>query len=304
MSDIKSLEDIFNDDDLGLLDDGKDGDIFKIKHVPVQRAAADEVAKRKRCKDFDQFEHLFKNVHRELREGKRKLLPFNDKGYQLVEGNYYVLNGLLAYLADINFTSEAKTVDGKRFRKDGRTRTIFENGTESTMLYRSLAKALYKDGRIVSETNEQENSNFYTNFGGITEDDTSTGFIYILKSLSKDPRIQSLDHLYKIGFSTTKVEKRIANAKKEATYLMADVEIIAEYQVFNINPQKFEYYLHAFFGESCLDLLVADKDGKNHQPKEWFIAPLNVIQQAVELLVNGQILNYQYNKYTKYIELK
>jgi hypothetical protein len=304
MSDIKSLEDIFNDDDLGLLDDGKDGDIFKIKHVPVQRAAADEVAKRKRCKDFDQFEHLFKNVHRELREGKRKLLPFNDKGYQLVEGNYYVLNGLLAYLADINFTSEAKTVDGKRFRKDGRTRTIFENGTESTMLYRSLAKALYKDGRIVSETNEQENSNFYTNFGGITEDDTSTGYIYILKSLSKDPRIQALDHLYKIGFSTTKVEKRIANAKKEATYLMADVEIIAEYQVFNINPQKFEYYLHAFFGESCLDLLVADKDGKNHQPKEWFVAPLNVIQQAVELLVNGQILNYQYNKHTKYIELK
>lgn len=304
MSDIKSLEDIFNDDDLGLLDDGKDGDIFKIKHVPIQRAATDEVAKRKRCKDFDQFEHLFKNVHRELREGKRKLLPFNDKGYQLVEGNYYVLNGLLAYLADINFTSEAKTVDGKRFRKDGRTRTIFENGTESTMLYRSLAKALYKDGRIVSETNEQENSNFYTNFGGITEDDTSTGFIYILKSKSTDPRIQSYDHLYKIGFATTTVDKRIANAKKEPTYLMADVEVIAEYQAFNINPQKFEYYLHAFFGESCLDLLVADKDGKNHQPKEWFIAPLEVIQQAVELLVNGQIMSYQYNKFKKEIELK
>ena len=304
MSDIKSLEDIFNDDDLGLLDDGKDGDIFKIKHVPVQRAATDEVAKRKRCKDFDQFEHLFKNVHRELREGKRKLLPFNDKGYQLVEGNYYVLNGLLAYLADINFTSEAKTVDGKRFRKDGRTRTIFENGTESTMLYRSLAKALYKDGRIVSETNEQENSNFYTNFGGITEDDTSTGYIYILKSKSTDPRIQSYDHLYKIGFATTTVDKRIANAKKEPTYLMADVEVIAEYQAFNINPQKFEYYLHAFFGESCLDLLVADKDGKNHQPKEWFVAPLQVIQQAVELLVNGQIMSYQYNKFKKEIELR
>ncbi|MDD2946631.1 MAG: GIY-YIG nuclease family protein [Acinetobacter sp.] len=304
MSNIKTLEDIFNDDDLGLLDDGKDGDIFKIKHVPVQRAAADEVAKRKRCKDFDQFEHLFKIVHRELREGKRKLLPFNDKGYQLVEGNYYVLNGLLVYLADINFTSEAKTVDGKRFRKDGRTRTIFENGTESTMLYRSLAKALYKDGRIVSETNEQENSNFYTHFGGITEDDTTTGYIYILKSQSTDPRIQSYDHLYKIGFATTTVDKRIANAKREPTYLMADVEVIAEYQAFNINPQKFEYYLHAFFGESCLDLLVADKDGKNHQPKEWFIAPLDVIQQAVELLVNGQIVNYQYNKFAKYIELK
>ena len=133
---------------------------------------------------------------------------------------------------------------------------------------------------------------------------TSTGYIYILKSKSTDPRIQSYDHLYKIGFATTTVEKRIANAKKEPTYLMADVEVIAEYQAFNINPQKFEYYLHAFFGESCLDLLVADKDGKNHQPKEWFIAPLQVIQQAVELLVNGQIMSYQYNKFKKEIELR
>lgn len=304
MPNIKSLEDIFNDDELGLLDDGKDGDIFKIKHVPIQRALADEIAKRKRCKDFDKFEHLFKNVHKEIREGRRKLLPFNDKGYQLVEGNYYVLNGLLAYLSKINFTSEAKTIDGKRFRKDGRTRTIFENGTESTMLYRSLAKALYKDGRIVSETNEQENSNFYTNFSGITDEDTSTGYIYILKSQSKDYRIQSLAHLYKIGFATTTVVKRIANAKNEPTYLMADVEIVAEYQAFNINPQKFEYYLHAFFGQACLDLLVADKNGHMHQPNEWFIAPLEVIQQAVELLVNGQIMNYQYNKVTKKIELR
>ena len=172
------------------------------------------------------------------------------------------------------------------------------------MLYRSLAKALYKDGRIVSETNEQANSNFYTNFGGITDNDTSTGYIYILKSKSSDPRIQSYDHLYKIGFATTTVEKRITNAKKEPTYLMADVEVIAEYQAFNINPQKFEYYLHAFFGESCLDLLVSDKQGKNHQPKEWFIAPLQVIQHAVELLVNGQIMNYQYNKFKKEIELR
>lgn len=304
MSDIKSLEDIFNDDDLGLLDDGKDGDIFKIRHVPAQRAVADEVAQRKRCKDFGQFEHLFKDVHRELREGKRKLLPFNDKGYQLIEGSYYVLNGLLVYLANINFTQEEKTVGGKRFRKDGRTRTIFENGTESTMLYRSLAKALYKDGRIISETNEKANSNFYTHFSGVTKDDTSTGYIYILKSKSKDPQIQSIDHLYKIGFSTTTVEKRIVNAKKEATYLMADVELIAEFQAFNINPQKFEYYLHAFFGESCLDLLVADKEGRHHRPKEWFVAPLDVIQKAVELLVNGQIVNYQYNKFTKKIQLR
>lgn len=304
MPHIKSLEDIFNDDDLGLLDDGGDGDIFNIRHVPVKRAAADEVASRKRCRDFEQFESLFQTVHADLREGKRKLLPFNDKGYQLVQGNYYVLNGLLVYLAEIDFTSEAKTVNGKRFRKDGRTRTIFENGTESTMLYRSLAKALYKDGRIVSETNDEIVSGFYTNFSGITEDDTSTGYIYVLKSLSEDPRIEPLEDLYKIGFATTTVEKRISNAKKEPTYLMADVSVVAEYQAFNINPQKFEYYLHAFFGEACLDLVVSDKHGRNHKPREWFIAPLDIIQRAVQLLVDGEIMGYSYNKITKSIELR
>ena len=243
-------------------------------------------------------------VHSELRAGKRKLLPFNDKGYQLVEKSFYVLNGLLIYLSEINFTSEAKTINGKRFRKDGRTRTIFENGTESTMLYRSLAKALYKDGRIVTESNDAINSGFYTNFGGITDDDCSTGYIYILKSLSQDPRISSMDHLYKIGFATTTVKERIANAQKEPTYLMADVEVIAEYQAFNIKAQKFEYYLHAFFGESCLELEVADKQGYKHKPREWFLAPLPVIQQAIELLVNGQIMNYHYNSGTKKIELR
>lgn len=304
MSDIKSLNDVFNDDDLGLLNDGK-GSIFELKHVSTKpRAEAEMVAKRKRCKDFDKYKDLFITVQGELRAGERKLLPFNDKGEQLVPGSYYVLGGILLYLEHIDFTSDEKTINGKRFRKDGRTRCIFENGTESNMLYRSLAKSLYQDGKIVSDTNEESDSNFYKNFGGVTEEDNSTGFIYVLKSQSTDSRIQSIDHLYKIGFSTTTVKKRIANAAKEPTYLMAPVEVVAEYQAFNINAQKFENLLHTFFGKACLELEVADKDGLLHKPREWFVAPIDLIQQAIQLLVNGQILHYRYDTYSKKIELR
>lgn len=304
MSDIKSLNDIFNDDELGLLDDGKNS-IFELKHVSTKpRAEAEMVAKRKRCKDFEQYKDLFIKVQGELKAGERKLLPFNDKGEQLVPGSYYVLGGVLLYLEHIDFTSDEKTINGKRFRKDGRTRCIFENGTESNMLYRSLAKSLYQDGKIVSDTNEESDSNFYKNFGGVTDEDTSTGFIYVLKSQSADPRIQSIEHLYKIGFSTTTVKKRIANAAKEPTYLMAPVEVIAEYQAFNINAQKFENLLHAFFGKACLELEVTGKDGTLHKPREWFVAPIDVIQQSIQLLVNGQILYYRYNSQSKQIEIR
>lgn len=304
MSDIKSLDDVFNDDDMGLLDDGQDS-IFELKHVSSKpRAEADMVAKRKRCKDFDEYKELFVKVQGELKTGERKLLPFNDKGEQLVPGSYYVLNGILVFLEHIDFTSDEKTINGKRYRKDGRTRCIFENGTESNMLYRSLAKALYQDGKIVSDSNKESDSNFYNNFGGVTEEDTSTGFIYVLKSLSTDPRIQSIDHLYKIGFSTTTVEKRIANASKEPTYLMAPVEVVAEYHAYNINTQKFENLLHTFFGKACLELEVIGKDGSLHRPREWFVAPIDVIQQAIQLLVNGQILHYRYNNHSKQIEIR
>lgn len=304
MSDIKSLEDIFKDDEMGLLDDGPDS-IFELKHISLKpRAEAEMVARRRHCKDFENYKDVFVKVQRELKTGERKLLSFSDRGEQLVEGGFYVLGGILLYIDKLELTSEDKTIKGKRYRKDGRTRSIFENGTESNMLYRSLAKALYQDGKIVSDTNEESTSNFYKNFGGVTEDDTSTGFIYVLKSLSTDPRIQSIDHLYKIGFSTTTVAKRIANAAKEPTYLMAPVEVVAEFQAFNINAQKFENLLHSFFGKACLELEVADNNGILHRPREWFIAPISIIQQAIRLLVNGQILYYTYDYGHKEIIMK
>jgi hypothetical protein len=292
---INSVDDIFADDDLGLLDTPADS-IFDLKHVEkFSRAEAEHISRRKKCKDFEKYEHLFVEVQKQIRDGERKLLPFDDKGESLVAGCYYILSGVLLFLESVDITSPEKTIKGKRFRKDGRTRCIFENGTESNMLYRSLAKALYNDGKIVSETNDSLNDELYKNMGGVTEEDTESGYIYILSSLSKNPDIQNVNNLHKIGYSTTSIEKRIANAENEATYLMAPVKLITGYQCYNINSQKFENLLHIFFGNACLDIEVADKQGKMRKPKEWFIAPLEAIEFAVNGLLDGSIVNYRYD---------
>lgn len=239
VKELKSIDDVLTDDS-GLLDGPED--IFSLKHVKYKpKAEADEIAQRKPCKNFAEYEPLFRKVHEEIREGKRKLLEFNDRGEKLVPGNFYILSGMLVYLEEVDITSPERTIAGKRFRKDGRTRCIFENGTESNMLYRSFAKQLYNDGRVVTNTNEQVNEDFYESMqASLTDEDKEAGFIYVLSSLSPDERIENIADLYKIGFSRDPIEERIKNAKKDPTYLMADVKLEAGFQCYNMSPQKFE----------------------------------------------------------------
>jgi len=296
---IESVDDVLNVDPLGLLGSKNEvdqSDIFDLKDLPSKsRALTDFMAKRKPCKDFEKYKNQFVTVQQEIKESKRKLMRFDDRGDAIVEDNYYVLGGILLYLEKIYFDSEDKTVNGKRQRKDGRTRCVFENGTESNMLYRSLAKALYQGGKIVSQTEDQINSEFLDSLGIVKKEDKLAGTIYILKSLSENAEIQSIQHLYKIGFSTVPVEKRIANAENEPTYLMSPVKKMAVFDAYNMTAQKFEQLIHRFFSEVCVDLNVADNKGKMHQPREWFVVPYDVIVQAINLLENGQIIHYRYD---------
>ncbi|MEE9337200.1 MAG: GIY-YIG nuclease family protein [Methylococcaceae bacterium] len=302
---IKSVDDVLDTDPLGLLGDineADESDIFDLNNLPSKsRVLTDFMAKRKPCKDFAKYEEQFITVQKEIKANKRKLLVFSNKGEQLVEGNYYILGGILLYLEKTDITSEARTVDGTRYRKDGRTRCIFENGTESNMLYRSLAKALDFGGKTVTQTEEQINAEFQKNLGLAKEEDELAGYIYILKSLSENVEIQSFEHLYKIGFSTIAVEKRIANAENEPTYLMSAVKIMAVFDAYNMTTQKFEKLIHRFFAEVCVDLEVADNKGKMHQPREWFIVPYDVIIQAINLIANEQIVHYRYDVQLKEI---
>lgn len=294
---ISSIDDIFEDDDLGILTNEADS-IFNLKHVDAKpRAEADYVARRTVCENFQDYEELFKKVHLDLREENRNTQRFTDKGEALREGNFYILSGVLLYLESVDITSPEKTIDGKRFRKDGRTRCIFENGTQSNMLYRSLAKQLLADGRIVSERLDESsvNEHLYKSMSGVTEEDDSTGYIYVLSSKSEQENIRSIKNLYKIGYSSTPVEERVKNAETEPTYLMAPVHIVVVFQCYNMNPQKLELLLHKFFGTACLNIDIFDKKGQRHTPREWFVVPLAIIEQAISLIISGDIIDYAYD---------
>ena len=281
---ISSIDDIFEDDDLGILGSEAES-IFTLKHVSKETTMPDYVASRKPCKDFDTFELKFIQCQADLASNKRKLWPFKNE-QQIQKGYFFVLKGVLLYIAEVGDFEK-----GSNGKKNARLRCIFENGTESDMLLRSLAAELYKDGRRVTEHEDR----LLDGFSNITEEDEETGYIYVLRSLSGKPEVQSIEHLYKIGYSTVPVEQRIKNAENEPTYLMASVHIVEAYQCYNMNPQKLEQLLHNFFGSSCLNIDIFDGDGKRHTPREWFIAPLDIIEQAIHFVLNGDIVNYRYD---------
>ncbi len=290
-----SLDDVLNDDTLGLLDDDSEG-LFDLTHVRKQdeRANADFVAHRKPCKDFSKYEPIFKEVQNDLTNKKRNLIEF--KQDHLRAGDFYVHNGILLFLEKVDYEKQnIPYKSGSRVRKDGRTRVIFENGTESNMLYRSLYKALLANGKAVSENVDKVNEKFIEKFSTLNEEDVAAGFIYILKSKSEKREIKEIQNLFKIGYSKIAVEERIKNANQEPTYLMADVRIVMAYRCYNLNPQKLEQLLHNFFGSSCLNIDVFDNDGNRHTPREWFIAPLNIIEQAVHFIITGEIVKYRYD---------
>lgn len=286
---INSIDDIFNDDDFGLLGEPEDS-IFKIKHVKKSLTMPKTVARREKCENFDEYEGLFKECHAKIQSGYLELTKFVGE-QQIQKGEFFVLNGVMCYVSEM----------GEREKKGGkvnaRLHLIFENGTESNMLLRSLATELYKDesGRRVIPSDVDFELN---------EDDKSTGFIYVLSSESEDLRIKSIPNLFKIGYATTPVAKRIANAKNEPTYLMAPVNVVAEYECYNMNTQKFENLIHTVFKDVCLDIEIADLSGNMCKPREWFSVPLEQINLAIQLIVTGQVINYRYNKALKKVELK
>lgn len=287
MADIKSIDDILNSDTFGLLDNKSEEDIFTLKHVPKidkDREKTDFVAQRKICEDFEKYEGMFAQCQKDLKDGKRKLVKFNERFFE--KGAFFILKGVMVYLEDIH-----KPRKDKHHKLDARTTIIFENGTYSNMLLRSLGKGLYEDGYYVSDHEDK----VLDRLNQITPDDKQNGYIYVLKSLSNDDAILTKKNLFKIGFSTTAVETRIKNAAKDPTYLMAEVKTVAAYEVYNVNPHKLEQLIHKFFGNSCLDLDIIDEKGNIYRPREWFIAPLEVIEEAIDLIVSGEIINYRYD---------
>ena len=291
IKEYKNVSDIITDDPLGILD--SDDSIFKIVNVSKEkeREKTDFMARRKPCKDFANFESLFKACHSNIKNGERRLIPFKEE--HIRKGSFFVVDGILAY---VDKADQIKLV--KHSKRDGRIRCIFDNGTESNLYYRSLGKALYKNGESVTDLINNDELILST----VNEDDVASGYIYILKSKSKNPEIQSIPNLYKIGYSTTSVEERIKNAARDATYLMADVKIVTTYKCYNLTTQVFEKIIHTFFGSACLAIDVHDGKRVRKSPREWFTVPLKVIEEVVPLIINGEIVKFRYDDEKERIE--
>ena len=266
------------------------GDITVLRHVRsnTQRQAAEEIADRTRCADFEKFAPLFERAERELKAGIRAALRFGRDASIACE-NYFILGGQLAYVAEVG-----EAIKAPNGESDARLRVIYANGTESNLLRRSLQRALYKDdtGRRLSDPD------MGPLFGDAPEaDDIASGTIYVLRSLSNHPFVaEHRELIHKIGVTGGKVETRIAGASKDATYLLADVEVIATYKLHNINRTKLENIFHRLFADAQLDLTIEDRFGNPVKPKEWFLVPLPVIDEAVNRIRDGSITGVIYDR--------
>lgn len=285
------------DDDALLAELGVEAEtagITELRHVrsSAEKRAAEEIANRDKCENFEEFEPLFEKVQREIKDGIRQTRPFvKDAGFlkaDIKQGEFFILGGQTVYVAEVG-----ETIKAPNGETDARLRVIYSNGTESNLLLRSLQRALYKDeaGRRITEPTAGP---LFTDEAA--EDDLASGTIYVLRSKSDHPIVaERRNVLHKIGVTGGKVERRIANAKIDPTFLMAEVEIVATYELFNINRTKLENIIHRVFGPAKLDIEIKDRFGKPVVPKEWFLVPLFVVDEVVEHIKDGSISTYVYD---------
>jgi len=277
--------------ELGVASSAPDG-ITALKHVKsrAEVRAAEEIGSRTACKDFDKFKPLFIQVQKELDADIRRTRPF-EKMDEIKLGEFFIVGGQKAYVAEVGeeFVTEYD-------RRDSRLRVIYDNGTESDVLLRSLQRALHRDSAGRRITNPSAGPLFA---GEANEQDRESGTIYVLRSRSDHPAIAAnRDLIHKIGVTGGELEARLAIAKLDPTYLLAEVDIIATYELFNINRSKLEKLIHRFFSPARLDLQIEDRFGNPVRPREWYLVPLQAIDEAVAKIRDGSITGFEYDPAT------
>uniref|UniRef100_E6QHA5 Bacteriophage T5 Orf172 DNA-binding domain-containing protein n=1 Tax=mine drainage metagenome TaxID=410659 RepID=E6QHA5_9ZZZZ len=268
-----------------------EADIATLHHVrsSAEKREAEEIASRTRCEEFSQFKPLFERVKNELSTGVRTTLALQEKRLDTIKrGQWFVIGGQVAYVAD-----DSESFETEYDRRDSRLRVVYDNGTESNVLARSLQRALHRDpaSRVISDVSAGPL------FADVpAENDVQTGTVYVLRSKSENAFVaEHREVLHKIGVTGNDVKQRIANAENDPTFLMASVEVIAEYKLFNIDRVKLENIIHRVFAPAQLDVAITDRFGKPVQPREWFLVPEFVVGEAVERIKDGTITEYVYD---------
>ena len=268
---------------------GEGASITDLRHVrsAEEKRAAEDIARRERCLDFDNFVDIFKQVKEDLANSTRVTRPFELKA-EIRPGAFFIVGGQIAYVAEMG-----EIFSNAQGRTDARLRVIFDNGTESGMLMRSLQRQLHDDDAGRRITDPAPGLLFADQ---AEEGELETGTIYVLRSNSDHPSVlEHRDVMHKIGVTSGSVEGRIAGAEKSSTYLLSTVEVVAMYKVYGVNCQKLENLLHKVFGAGQINLSIPDRFGNTVKPREWFLVPLNVIDEAVQRIRDRSILKYRYD---------
>jgi len=296
-ADLEALDDDALLAELGIAEEAPS--ISDLKHVrsTSEKKAAEDVAGREKCEDFDTFKPLFEQIQKELDSGIRETRKFELKA-EIEPGRFFIVGGQKAYVAemsDIELTDHGRT--------DARLRVVFDNGTQSKMLMRSLQRALNADGDAGRRITEPNAGPLFAD--ETAEGDEASGTIYVLRSRSDHPLVAANRELvHKIGVTSNDVEKRIAGAQLQTTFLMAKVDIVATYQLYNINRSKLETLLHRIFAPAQLDIEIPDRLGRPIRPRDWFLVPLFVVEEAVDRIKDGTIARYIYDPDTASLTLR
>lgn len=181
----KELEEIWDDPLLDISE--QQAKLFDfpadMRKVMEARNKADYVAQRKLCEDFELFRDLFVQVHQDLKNGRRSLARLS-KTANIEVGNFFIVSGQMLMLESME---QLRWMPNLR-KMDGRTRCIYENGTESDILLQTLRKNVMADGYVVTETEAEIESKFFKQHD-VIEEDKVTGYVYVLQSLSHDATI-------------------------------------------------------------------------------------------------------------------
>ncbi|MBL4680144.1 MAG: GIY-YIG nuclease family protein [Pseudomonadales bacterium] len=298
---IDSISDEDDLDDDALLDGlgitgASDADITTLRHVKprAEKQPSEEIGQRTVCKDFHIFKPLFEKIQADIKSGVRKVIPYRKDG-SIEKGNLFILSGQKAYVADVG-----EPFTGADGRNEHRLRVIFDNGVESNQLMHSLQKRLWDDeaGRRITDTS----------MGPLfddqpQEDDVASGIIYVCRSQSENPLIkENRVNIHKIGVTGKDANHRLSGAEDDPTFLFAKADLVASFELFNINRNKLETLLHRFFASARLEIEIPDRFGKPYRPQEWFCVPLETIQDAVEKIKDGSIIDHKFNINTGLLE--
>jgi hypothetical protein len=288
----RTIDDIFADLDT-MEDDSSDVDLFVIRNVG--RAATKEepeyIADRKKCEDFDRFKPILDKCAAQIALGERSTRRFVNES-EIKQGDFYILNGVILYVAEMDELEET----GKTRRKNARLRVIYDNGTEADLLFRSLARLLYRDpnGRRISDP--EQGPLFSQDSKTADQPDRLTGYIYVARAESPPEALRNFQHLYKIGVTTGQPKARVAGAKDDPTFLFGRAVLLKHYAIYNSDPRHIEAKLHAFLSGVCLDIEIPDRFNKPYKPKEWFLVPISIVDEIVERIVDRTLVKYRYDR--------